>query len=172
MRSLQSAEAELATLDTVILAVSFRPADFNKDLCAREGFSFHVLSDPERRVIREYNVWNAEEDVARRVTFWIDREGVIRRVWRQVTPLTMGQDLIEFVRQWNRGKVAYTTHCARCHGDDGNATGYPGIKRIGGLGSHMTEEEIDRATEASGIVDLNQLSDAERKALFVYAAGL
>lgn len=156
----------------MILAVSFRPADFNKDLCAREGFSFHVLSDPEREVIRRYNVWNAKEDVARRVTFWIDREGVIRRVWRQVTPLTMGQDLAEFVRQWNRGKVAYTTHCARCHGGDGNATGYPGIKPIGALGNHMTEEEIGRATEASGIVDLDQLSPAERKALFVYTSGL
>jgi hypothetical protein len=172
LRSLQSAEAELAALDTVILAVSFRPADFNKDLCAREGFSFHTLSDPNREAVRQYNVWNAEENVARRVTFWIDREGVIRRVWREVTPLTMGKDIVEFLRQWNRGKVAYATHCARCHGDDGNATGYPGIQRIGGLGNRLSEEEIDRATEASGIVDLNQLSPAERKALFVYAAGL
>ena len=162
----------MAALDTVILAVSFRPAEFNQDLCDREGLAFPVLSDSDRAVIKRYNVWNREEDTARRVTFWIDREGVIRRVWQQVSPSAMGENLRDFAKKWRKGRGVYLAHCARCHGADGNETGYTNIKTLGGIGNRLNEEEILRATQATGLVDFSQLTSEEVEALIAYVAGL
>ena len=169
---MQAAGAELSKLDAVILAVSFRPVEFNQDLCTKEGLGFHVLSDPDRAVIKRYNVWEERENTARRATFWIDREGVIRRVWRNVSPTTMGADLVTFARAWNKGQAVYQAQCARCHGDDGNDTSYAHIKTLGGIGNRLSEDQILAATRATGIVDLSQFSADDIRALMTYVAGL
>lgn len=152
--------------------MSFRPAEFNRDLCTKEGLNFHVLSDPDRSVIKRYDVWDEKENTARRVTFWVGRDGVIRRVWRDVNPSTMGQDLIALVKKWNRGQAIYSPQCGRCHGEDGNATDYVGIKTLGGIGNRHSEAELIKIVEAGGFVDLSQLSREELEALFNYIAGL
>jgi alkyl hydroperoxide reductase subunit AhpC len=162
----------LAALDTVILAVSFRPAEFNRDLWDREGLAFRVLSDSDGAVIKRYNVWNHAEDAARRVTFWIGRDGMIRRVWDRVNPTTMGAELIEFARAWKKGQAIYQGQCARCHGDDGNDTSYAQIRTLGGIGNRLAEEELLKATEATGIVDLSRFTQEELRALMTYVAAL
>jgi hypothetical protein len=159
-------------LETVILAVSFRPVEFNKDLCAKEGLSFHVLSDPDRAVIKKYLVWNSKENCAQRVTFLIDTDGFIRRIERKVEPETHGKDIVELIKKRQRGQAFYRTSCARCHGDDGNATNYPYIKKLGGIGNHLTERQILEATAATGLVNLGDFSQQELEALAIYVAGL
>jgi DNA-binding Lrp family transcriptional regulator len=160
-------------LDTVIIAVSFQDVEFNKDLCAKEGLSFHVLSDPDRDVIKKYGVWNEKDDCAQRVTFLIDKDGFIRRIERKVNPETHGKDLHSLMKQWLTGKAVYSVHCARCHGDDGNAENYPFAQKLGGIGNRLTTpKEIIEATRAAGLVDLETLGEAERQALAIYVAGL
>ena len=169
---MQEAAKALETLDTAILGVSFRSGEFNKDLCAKEGFNFRLLSDPDRAVIKKYFVWNEKDDCAQRVTFLIDKEGFIRRIERKVNPETHGEDLVLLMKRWQEGKKIYDAYCARCHGDDGNAEGYPSVKKLGGIGNRMTVEQIIEATAATGLVNLNQFSEEELKALAIYVAGL
>lgn len=159
-------------MNTVILAVSFRPVAFNKDLCAKESLSFHVLSDSDRAVIKKYFVWNEKDDCAQRVTFLIDKGGVIRRIERKVNPDTHGEDLIGLMKKWQKGRVIYDIHCVRCHGDDGNATNYPNIKALGGVGVRLTEKQILEATAAAGIVNLDLIRKPDLEALAIYVAGL
>ena len=64
-------------------------ADFARSLEAR-----HVLlSDPEGGVAREYGVAGLGGFFARRWTFYIDREGVIREIDKSVSTGTGGQDI-------------------------------------------------------------------------------
>jgi peroxiredoxin len=172
LRSLEKAVPELAVVDTVLLAVSVRPVEFNRVLRAREGLSFHLLSDPDRAVLKRYSVWNQNKGSAERANFLIDMDGIIRRIERNLKPATQGQALIEVVKKWQRGRAVYRGYCARCHGDSGNETSYPNIKPLGGIGNRLTEQQILEATAATGVVDLQAIPREELEALAIYVAGL
>ncbi len=170
---MQDATEEFKKSDTVILAISFRSVEFNRKLCTKEGLSFHVLSDPVRAVIRKYGVWNEKDDCAQRVTFLIDKAGWIRRIERNVQPETHAEDLIDLMKKWQTGRAIYSVHCARCHGDDGNETGYPDIKKLGGIGNRLTTPaQIIKATATSGLVDLDAIGPKNLEALAIYVGGL
>ena len=170
---MQVAAKEFKELDTVVLAISFRSVEFNAKLCTKEGLSFHVLSDLDRAVIRKYGVWNEKEDCAQRVTFLIDKDGWIRRIERKVRPETHAEDMIDLIRKWKSGRAIYSVYCARCHGDDGNETGYPDIKKLGGIGNRLTTPaQITKATAASGLVDLDAIGQKNLEALAIYVGGL
>jgi peroxiredoxin Q/BCP len=57
---------------------------------AKYGLSFTLLSDPEHELASAYGVWTTKKNYGReymgilRSTFLVDREGVVRRVWRGV----------------------------------------------------------------------------------------
>jgi peroxiredoxin len=172
LRSLEKAVPELAVLDTVLLAVSVRPVEVNRVLRAREGLSFHLLSDPDRTVVKKYLVWNQKEGSTERVAFLIDKDGILRRIERNLKPVTQGQALIEVVRNWQRGKRVYNGYCARCHGESGNESSYPNIKPLGGIGNRLTEPQILEATAATGVVNLQAIPRDELEALAIYVAGL
>ncbi len=81
-----------------ILAVSWRPVEFNKGLCDKEGINYALLSDPDRAVIKRYDVWDEKDNAAKRVTFILDADGVIRDIDREVKPEDYGKTLVERVR--------------------------------------------------------------------------
>ena len=152
--------------------VADRPG-FDGDLGAKEGLSFFVLSDNDRSVTKRYGVYDAQNDCARRITFLIDKNGFIRRIVRQINPATHGRDLVELVRRWQLGESIYRDLCARCHGADGNATDlYPNTKPLGGIGNRMSDDEIVKATIASGFVPETVLRKDEWQALAVFVSGL
>jgi thioredoxin-dependent peroxiredoxin len=69
----------------VILGASFDSPDENKRFAADQQFPFRLLSDEDRAVGRAYGVVRPDDDqyaaYARRLSFLIDPEGVIRRVY-------------------------------------------------------------------------------------------
>lgn len=157
----------------MILAISFRPPEFNKDLCEKESIAFQLLSDEERAVIKRYGVFNPQDNCAQRVSFLVDKEGVIRAIDREVKPPTHGQDLVKLVRQWLQGKQLYGAACARCHGPDaGDTRGYPNIKSLKGIGNRHSETEIIQLTSSTGIVNIDAWSEEARQALAKYVKGL
>ena len=83
----------------VVLGVSWRPVEFNRELCDKEGINFALLSDTDRAVIKRYGVWDEKDNAARRVTFLIDREGIIRDIDRAVKPEDYGKTLTERARK-------------------------------------------------------------------------
>jgi len=60
------------------------------------GFSFPLLSDIHRTVIRTYGVLDEARNVAWRSTFIVDREGVLR--WGQAGDRHMVRDGAEILR--------------------------------------------------------------------------
>jgi|GEM_PF-643115 len=172
LRSLRDAAQELERLDTVILAVSFRPPDFNKTLCEKESLSFQLLSDEDCAVIQRYGVFNEQDRCAQRVTFLIDKDGIIRAIDRKVTPATHGKDLARLVSDLQRGKQLYEAACARCHGSDGGDTSYPGTRPLKGIGNHYDEDKVIELTRNSGFVNIDLWSEDERRAMAKYVRGL
>lgn len=60
------------------------------------GFSFPLLSDVHRKVIRAYDALDEERNVAWRSTFIVDREGTLR--WGQLGDRQMVRDGAEILR--------------------------------------------------------------------------
>ena len=66
----------------------------NKAFAEENGASFPVLSDADRAISAAYGVLS-ERGFAHRWTFFIDPEGVIARIDREVEPRTAGADLVK-----------------------------------------------------------------------------
>jgi len=63
---------------------------------AELGLPFPVLSDEERRAIRDYAVWNREENIAVPALYVLDRAGTVRfKMLGQPAPITRHLALME-----------------------------------------------------------------------------
>lgn len=81
---------EFERLNTVIFGVSRDTVKSHEDFKAQQGFPFELLSDKDEAacqlfdVIKPKKMYGKEVKGIERSTFLIDKEGVLRREWRQV----------------------------------------------------------------------------------------
>jgi peroxiredoxin Q/BCP len=69
----------------VILGISFDPVKKNKAFARKYDFPFQLLSDPDRRIGFEYHAAeDPEQAEADRITYLIDPEGTIARVYEKL----------------------------------------------------------------------------------------
>src|SRR5579859_8158499 len=83
-RDLKSYEARHAT----IVGVSVDSTESHKEFCAKEGLTFRLLADHDKRVTPMYgSLWTFMGfKLASRNTFLIDPQGRIAKVWTSVSP--------------------------------------------------------------------------------------
>jgi alkyl hydroperoxide reductase subunit AhpC len=80
----------------VVLAVSADTTFCHAEFARARGFSFPLLSDVHRAVIRAYGVHDEDRNVAYRSTFVVDRDGALR--WGQAGDRLMVRDGSEVLR--------------------------------------------------------------------------
>ncbi len=75
--------AKYQKLDAVVVGVSVDSTDSHKEFCAKEGLSFKLLSDQEKKVVVQYGSLGDHMGIkiANRNTFLIDPQGKIVQVW-------------------------------------------------------------------------------------------
>jgi peroxiredoxin Q/BCP len=75
-------------LDAVVVGVSVDSTGSHKEFCAKEGLSFKLLSDQDKKVVVQYGSMADYMGVkiAKRNTFLIDPQGKIVQVWTGVKP--------------------------------------------------------------------------------------
>jgi peroxiredoxin len=71
---------EFTATNTQILGISVDSDWANSAFAEKVGAGFPILSDFRKDVSRKYGVLNEQTGLARRVTFVVDRTGVIRHV--------------------------------------------------------------------------------------------
>ncbi len=96
-------QSELAALrdfpaEAQVLTVSVDSVFAQRAWADREGYTFPLLSDfwPHGQVARAYGVFDEVKGHARRGTFVIDGEGVIR--WSVVNPIGTARDVAAYIR--------------------------------------------------------------------------
>ena len=67
-------------LNTQVLGISVDSFAAQKEFAKQNSVEFPLLSDLKRETSRGYGVLNEEAQVARRVTFVIDKEGKIKSI--------------------------------------------------------------------------------------------
>lgn len=73
--------------------VSLDEPEKNKEFAESLGAKHVLLSDPGGEVAKAYGVTGFGGLFAKRWTFYIDREGVIREIDKNVSTATAGQDI-------------------------------------------------------------------------------
>lgn len=101
---LRDVQAELAALDTVVLAVSPDPVKSLKKFAERDGLNFTLLSDPDHAVAEKYGVWGLKKFMGRefmgilRTSFVIDKEGRLVHVMDKVQTKTHHDDVLALLQ--------------------------------------------------------------------------
>ena len=81
----------------VILGVSVDTVDSHKTFCTKDGLTFKLLADPDKKVVPQYgslaNYMGMK--IAKRNTFLIDPHGKIAKVWTGVDPSKHSQEVLD-----------------------------------------------------------------------------
>ncbi|HEY1647926.1 MAG TPA: peroxiredoxin [Terracidiphilus sp.] len=95
----QNAQGDFAAKNAVILGVSVDSTDSHKQFCAKDGLTFHLLSDTSHSVVSAYGSLGNYNGVsiANRNTFLIDPKGKIAQVWVKVSPATAASTVLEAI---------------------------------------------------------------------------
>ena len=74
--------------NAVIVGVSVDSTDSHKSFCAKQGLTFKLLADPDKKVVEQYGSLRSMMGmkIAARNTFLIDPAGKIVKVWTGVDP--------------------------------------------------------------------------------------
>ncbi len=87
--------------NAVILGVSVDTVDSHKQFCTKDSLTFHLLADPDHKVVESYGSFGLklpQHDnvipIAQRNTFLIDPQGKIAKVWTNVDPKTSSSDVL------------------------------------------------------------------------------
>ena len=92
----QDALPQFDAKNAVILGVSVDTVDSHKQFCTKDSLTFHLLADPDHKVVSAYGSLGAfgPMTIANRNTFLIDPQGKIAKVWVKVNPSDAASDVL------------------------------------------------------------------------------
>ena len=91
---LRDSQKELANFDVAYFMTSVdKPAD-NKGFAEENHANFPILSDPDTTMSKAYGVYS-DKGYDHRWTFYIDKQGIIRKIDKAVDPRTAGKVLVQ-----------------------------------------------------------------------------
>ncbi len=97
--SLRDGSASLKAAGAVVLGVSADDVASHKSFSAKFNLPFSLLADPERKIIDAYGVRMPVLGIAKRVTFLIDRDGVVRKVFTDVQTSSHDQQVLQALKE-------------------------------------------------------------------------
>lgn len=96
--------ADLADTSCEVIGVSHDSASIQQAFASRHRLPFHLISDSSGELRRLYGVPKTLGVLPGRVTYLIDREGVVRKVINtQFRPLKHVQDALELIKAYPKG---------------------------------------------------------------------
>ncbi len=84
-------------LDAEILGVSVDNVESHKSFKEKESLNFLLLADPDKEVTKKYGVLNII-GLASRVTFVIDKNGIIRKIYEKVDVNENFREILEVLK--------------------------------------------------------------------------
>ncbi len=102
---IRDTKAELAALDTVVLAISPDPTARLAKFEEKHELNFDLLSDEDHKVAEKYGAWGLKKFMGRefmgvlRTSFFIDKEGRLRHVFDKVKTKSHDQDVLAYLQE-------------------------------------------------------------------------
>lgn len=101
--SFRDANQEMQKRGIVVLGVSADDLASHQKFAEKYGLPFPLLADTDTTVSQLYGVWKEKNMYGKkylginRETFLIDKEGIVRKVWRKVSAAEHAQDVLKTV---------------------------------------------------------------------------
>ena len=89
--------AEFKKAGVEVLGVSVDSVEAHRKFREKESLNFTLLSDEKKEVTQRYGVLGTL-GFASRVTFIIDKDGTIRKIYRDVSPAEHAEEVLTFAR--------------------------------------------------------------------------
>jgi peroxiredoxin Q/BCP len=90
---------KLAALDAVAIGISTDTIANQQKFTEKEKLTTPLFADADKKVAQEYGVLDEKRGLARRVTFVIDKDGIVRKVYTKVVPSTHPAEVLEYIKQ-------------------------------------------------------------------------
>jgi thioredoxin-dependent peroxiredoxin len=97
--SLRDSGEELQSYDVVYFAASVDDEETNRRFAESLDLNYPILSDPDKAVAAAYGVLHESGNFAQRWTFYIDKEGRIARIDKEVKPASSGEDMVRHLEE-------------------------------------------------------------------------
>jgi thioredoxin-dependent peroxiredoxin len=87
-----------------VLGVSIDNESKHKKFSEKYQLPFRLVSDPDKQIVEAYGVWGLKKFMGReymgtsRVTYLINEEGVIEKVWPKVNPAQHAEELLDYLQ--------------------------------------------------------------------------
>lgn len=85
--------------DVAFFAASVDDPETNRKFAESLDLNYPVLSDPGKAVAEQFGVLHESGNFALRWTFYIDKEGKIARIDKDVDPSTAGAGVVENLKE-------------------------------------------------------------------------
>jgi peroxiredoxin Q/BCP len=93
----------LAQLDTVVIGISVDKLADQQKFTDKENLNFPLYADPEKKVAKKFGVLSPK-GYANRVTFVIDKKGVVRKIYEVKDVKKHPEEVLEYVKENLAGK--------------------------------------------------------------------
>jgi thioredoxin-dependent peroxiredoxin len=90
-------------LNTVVIGISVDNLTNQQKFTAKESLTFPLLADPEKKVTKEFGALSTR-GLASRYTFVIDKNGVVRKIYKTVSPNKHPQEVLDYIKENLSGK--------------------------------------------------------------------
>jgi len=93
------------TIGVDILGVSVDNETKHKKFAEKFNLPFRLVADPDKHIVEAYGVWGQKKFMGReymgtsRVTYLINEQGVIEKVWPKVKPDEHAEELLRYLQQ-------------------------------------------------------------------------
>ena len=98
------AYGEFRKLDVTVIGISRDSVASHQKFAEKHSLPFILLSDPERKAIEAYGVWQEKKNYGKvsmgvvRSTFIIGEDGIIEKVMPKVKPDTNAGEILEYLK--------------------------------------------------------------------------
>ena len=97
------AYAGFKSMNIAVIGISRDSVSSHQRFAEKYGLPFVLLSDPDRKAIEAYGVWQEKKNYGKvsmgvvRTTFIIDEEGCIEKIMRKVKPDTNAGEILDYL---------------------------------------------------------------------------
>ena len=97
-QSVVSAYPEIVSKDASLFAISIDTVEAQKKFDEEYNIPYLHLSDPKKDTCKKYAGLNIA-GLAKRSTFIIDKQGIVRKIFRDINVEQHGQEIADFLKQ-------------------------------------------------------------------------